>query len=368
MGNSALHMAAAVADFHHDVTIITPDYGNKRVHDQEQSLEINKINVIRLKPVLTYGNAAWLPQLTWVLMKYDIIHLHYPFYGAIQAVLAAKFFKPGLKLILHYHMDTKAPGFKGLIFKTYKKIFFPIVFRVADFVTCASLDYIKHSDIAKYLEKKPHKFDQIPFGVNHDLFKATSKPSDSRQLLFVGGLDEAHYFKGVDVLIKALAQVSEKNTNWQLKIIGQGNLKNRYVSLANELGLSRQIDFIDNADTGTLVAYYQSSRCLILPSINRNEAFGLVLLEAMACGRPVIASNLPGVRSVFANNREGLLIRPGNVHDLAEKILKILISDQTVERLGKAAEELTDNYYSWPQAGNKMNELYHRVKYTPIKL
>lgn len=368
MGNSALFMAAAVADFNHEVTVITPDYGLKRSQDQELCCEIDKINVIRLKPWLSHGNAAWLPQLTWSLLSYDIVHLHYPFYGATQAVLTAKILKPSLKLIIHYHMDTKASGWKGLIFKVYKKIFFPIIFKTADFITCASLDYVKHSNISKYLKKKPQKFASIPFGVNHNLFNATTKPSTSRKLLFVGGLDSAHYFKGVDVLLQAMAITANKTSNWNLTVIGQGNLKNRYVTLAQELGIAQQVDFVDNADTGLLVKHYRESRCLILPSINRNEAFGLVLLEAMACGRPVIASNLPGVRSVFANNHEGLLVKPGNAQDLSEKILRILSNDKLVDRLGESAHQLTETYYSWAKAGNKINELYHRIKYTPVKL
>ncbi len=365
IGNSALQLAAAATDFDHQVTVITPDYGHGRIKSDESNHELSKLKVERLVPLFSFGNAAFLPQLAWLLADYDIVHLHYPFYGSVAAVLLAKIFRPSLKLIIHYHMDNRAPGLKGLIFKAYKKIFFPILFHSADFVTCASLDYIKHSDIAKYLERRPHKFAQIPFGVNQAIFKATTKPSSSRTLLFVGGLDAAHYFKGVDVLIDALALVNQKTTAWHLKIIGRGDLQKRYAALSEHLGLAAQITFINNADNDELVAHYQQARCLILPSINRNEAFGLVLLEAMACGLPVLASNLPGVRSVFTNNQEGLLVRPGSSGDLADKIIKILSSDDLTDRLGRAGESLTKNYYNWRQAGNKLSELYHRVKYTP---
>jgi glycosyltransferase involved in cell wall biosynthesis len=132
--------------------------------------------------------------------------------------------------------------------------------------------------------------------------------------------------------------------------------------------LAQKVEFVSNASNLDLVAAYQASRVLILPSINRNEAFGLVLLEAMACGRPVIASNLPGVRSVFTNNQEGLVVRPGSARDLADKISKVLTDDELVDRLGVAGAQLTRDHYNWQQAGNKLNELYHRVKYTPIKL
>lgn len=365
IGNSALQIAKAVLAQGHQVTVLTPDYGHGSAPAERSWGELR---VERLRPALAYGNAAWLPQLAWRLADYDIVHLHYPFYGAVEAVLLAKVFKPSLKVIIHYHMDNRAPGLKGLIFKVYKKLMFPILFLSADFVTCASLDYVKHSDIARYLELRPNKFAQIPFGVDSDLFQFKNKPSASRQLLFVGGLDAAHYFKGVDVLIEALSLVNKKTSDWRLKIIGRGELQGRYQQLVRDLQLTKQIDFVDNASNLDLVAAYQASRALILPSINRNEAFGLVLLEAMACGRPVIASNLPGVRSVFTNNQEGLLARPGSAADLADKLLKILADDDLADRLGTAGALLTKEHYNWQQAGQKLNELYHRVKYTPIKL
>lgn len=367
IGNSALQMAKAVLDYGHQVTVLTPDYGRER-SQVAQMPELGGLKVERLRPWLAYGNAAWLPQLTWSLLNYDLVHLHYPFYGVAQAVLLAKMLRPSLKVVLHYHMDNRAPGLKGLIFKVYKKVFFPILFYSADFVTCASLDYVKHSDIAKYLTAKPHKFAQIPFGVDGEFFQAASKPSASRELLFVGGLDAAHYFKGVDVLIEALGLVAKKRRDWRLKIVGRGELKERYVQLVNELSLTDRVEFVGNANNLDLVAAYQQARCLILPSINRNEAFGLVLLEAMACGRPVIASSLPGVRSVFTNNQEGLLVRPGSAGDLADKLSKILADDELVDRLGAAGAQLTKEHYNWAQAGKKLNELYHRVIYTPIKL
>jgi glycosyltransferase involved in cell wall biosynthesis len=366
IGNSALQMAKSVLAYGHSVTVMTPDYGQDRRRDAEP--ELGAVTVKRLATYGAYGNAAWLPQLSWQLRDYDIVHFHYPFYGAALAVLLAKLCRPSLKLILHYHMDNRAPGWKGLVFKLYKKVFFPILFHSADFVTCASLDYVNHSDIAKYLTARPQKFAQVPFGVDSNLFQTGARPSASRQLLFVGGLDAAHYFKGVDVLIEALALVNKKTTDWSLKIVGRGELKERYVALVRSLGLAQKVEFVSNASNLDLVAAYQASRVLILPSINRNEAFGLVLLEAMACGRPVIASNLPGVRSVFTNNQEGLVVRPGSARDLADKISKVLTDDELVDRLGVAGAQLTRDHYNWQQAGNKLNELYHRVKYTPIKL
>jgi glycosyltransferase involved in cell wall biosynthesis len=104
---------------------------------------------------------------------------------------------------------------------------------------------------------------------------------------------------------------------------------------------------------------------VVLPSINQGEAFGLVLLEAMACSKPVIASNLPGVRSVFKNGNQGLLVKPGDVKDLVKKIKVILTDDQLAKRMGRAGRSLVINKYTWDKVGRRLDIIYHYVKYTP---
>lgn len=365
MGNSALQMALATAKYNHQVAVITPNYGSKRLQNLDSFPDLNKLKVIRLRPCLSYGNAAWMPQITAYLLAYDVVHLHYPFYGSVFGVLFAKLLKPSLKLVIHYHMDTQASGLKGFIFRWYRFLVFPIIATFTDSVTCASLDYVKHSQIANYALAKPTKFMQIPFGVDLNRFTSVNQPSAFRKLLFVGGLDEAHYFKGVGILLEAMKLTREVNENWELQIVGRGNLKAHYVKQAERLGLSDKVTFIDDADDDALVSLYQNSRCLILPSINSNEAFGLVLLEAMACGRPVIASNLPGVRNVFRHKKEGLVVQANNVHDLSDKILRILNDDQLVDKCGASARDYCEQYYNWSHVGKLLNELYHRVKYSP---
>ena len=97
-----------------------------------------------------------------------------------------------------------------------------------------------------------------------------------------------------------------------------------------------------------------------MPSINSNEAFGLVLLEAMACGTPVIASNLPGVRSVFEAGVQGLLAEPGNVDDLKNKIAEILADNDKREMMGLASRELVEGKYSWERVGERLDEIYNK--------
>jgi len=268
-------------------------------------------------------------------------------------------------------MDTRAAGLKGFIFYLYKISFLPLLARSAEIITCASLDYIKHSDLRKYYLKKPNKFKQISYGVDLDQFVIyrdnLNKERDHDVILFVGGLDRAHYFKGLENLIKAMAEIKKikKFSSIVLNIVGRGDLSAYYKKSVNDYGLEKEVIFHENVDNNELVNFYNYCDCLVLPSINQGESFGLVLLEAMACAKPVITSNLPGVRSVFKNGVQGLLVKPNNVEDLAEKIKFILNNKKTAETMGRAGRILVEKKYTWEKVGRKLDSLYNYVKYCP---
>ena len=369
IGNSVYNISESLADLGHEVTVFTPNYNYKI--EEEFNLHEGKFKVERLRPLFKYGNAAFIPQLLWKLKNFDIVHLHYPFYGAIMPVLLRKLLSARkMRLILHYHMDSRANGFRGAVFYLYNILVLPLLARLATIITCASLDYVKHSDLGKYYLAKPNKFRQILFGVNLEQFvtyhDGLNKRRENKIILFVGALDKAHYFKGLENLLKALAIVikDQKLNATILKIVGRGNLLSYYKNCALKLGLGKNVKFYEHVDDSKLVDFYNYCDCLVLPSINKGEAFGLVLLEAMACSRPVITSNLPGVRSVFKSGREGLLVKPNDVNDLANKIQAILNDKKLAEKMGLAGRALVEKKYTWFKVSKRLESIYHYVKYT----
>jgi glycosyltransferase involved in cell wall biosynthesis len=105
----------------------------------------------------------------------------------------------------------------------------------------------------------------------------------------------------------------------------------------------------------------RNGSALILPSINNNEAFGMVLLEALSSGTPVIASDLPGVRNVFTNGLEGYYTAPGNVNDLAEKI-NFVLSDRVLNtKMGLAARALALKKYDENKVSEQLNTIYNNI-------
>ena len=367
MGNSAYHFAQYTAQLKHRVTVLTIDYGQPVKDSNDDQLEI-----LRLKPIFKLGNAGILLSLLWRLPKYDVVHLHYPFYGSAEIVALAKMLWPNrLRLVVHYHMDNQGDGIKGFIFYLARKFFLPLILSLADEITCASLDYVKHSQAGKYFRHHQRKFSQVPFGVNIQKFKPLTTNRDlqdgdnNRMILFVGGLDRQHYFKGVDNLLTAFSLLSDKYPQTKLMIVGQGDLEEHYHQTAQDLKINDRVIFKHNVDNQELVSCYQQADVLVLPSINQSEAFGIVLLEAMACGKPVIASNLPGVRGVFKNGEQGLLIKPNDIDDLKEKLSRIISNDKLAQRLGQSARELVEKNYTWEKAADKLNIIYYRAKNIP---
>lgn len=355
MGSVAWHFAKILAQLGHNVVVFTPAYNNPgRNEDRE-------FKVRRIKPVLRFGNGAFVPQLTKMLNDFDIIHLHYPFFGGAEVVWLMKVLgKSKFKLVIHYHMDTLNLSLPAKFLSFPSRAMRASFFKQAAAVTSASLDYIKNSDIKKYYKENPEKFYEIPFGVDLNRFyPALDKKHKEKIILFVGGLDKAHNFKGLDILLAATAVL--KIRAWRLRIVGDGDLRFRYESLARQLEINKQVKFLGKVSNRELPACYRQADLFVLPSVSGHEAFGLVLLEAMASGIPVIASDLPGVRRVFENNVQGLLVRPGEAGDLCEK-MEIIFKDQELRRrLGRAGRKLVKEKYSWERGGEELNSLYENL-------
>ncbi|MFA5131342.1 MAG: glycosyltransferase family 4 protein [Patescibacteria group bacterium] len=358
IGNSAWRINQMLAE-KHEIEVFTPD---------------------NLHPWLRSGHGAFAPQLFWRLRKFDYIYLHYPFFGTAEVVWFFKLFFRRPKLIIQYHMDVRGLSPLGRLLSLPSRLIRRSLLGQAETIVTASRDYIESSQIKKYYAAHKEKFQEIPFGVDINKFqpKLINRPLENKtfaraqeivhfindkfikrdklNLLFVGGLDSAHYFKGVSVLLNALVVVSDRR--WHLRIVGDGNLRADYEALSRKLKLNGQIEFAGNLSETDLIRSFQNADLFILPSINSNEAFGLVLIEALACGVPVIASNLPGVRSVFSDHEQGLLIEPGSIMDLQNKLEFIFKNEEMRRLMALAARRHAENKYDNAKIKLRLENLF----------
>lgn len=344
----------------------------------KMELTENSLEVTYLNPRLRYGHGGLPFSLLFKLRHFDCLFLHYPFFGAAEIVYFFLLFFPKKKLIIHYHMDTAnlAWFLKPLAWPS--KLIKNLLFSRAEKISVASLDYLENSPIKKLLKKYPEKFIEIPFGLDTNLYTPKIPNSENKiilqtkkiinfvthnfikrgqvNLLFVGGLDSAHYFKGLLVLFEALNKLEYQH--WHLDIVGSGNLEEFYQTQSRNLGLAKKIKFLGRLSEADLIRAYQAADIFILPSINSHEAFGLVLMEAMACGTPVIASNLPGVRRVFRDGLDGLLSEAGNAPDLAVKLADLIGNEPKRNAMAKSARTYAVTKYSLEQVSEQLKQLF----------
>jgi len=293
------------------------------------------------------------------LRDFDAVILQYPFFGGMRAVYRAKK-KYGFRLILNYNMDVIGSGLKGLVFWYATKFFLPRIVNIADYVLASSEDYARHSDVGR-LWSNGQKFQIVPIGVDVSWF--TFNPASRENIvLFVGGLDRAHYFKGVEYLIKAIPHIQKPplgpplNTGGEVRlvIVGKGELAEQYKKLAQELGFVDRVTFAGGVSDEELVKLYQTSAVTVLPSIDQSESFGIVLAESIACGTPVITSNLPGVRSVYEDGVSGITVPVRDEQGLANAINMMLANPLKRAAMGKAARRLCEKRYTWDSIGTQL--------------
>ncbi len=379
MGTVVFETAVALSEMGHDVQVFTPDYyedkeirpaGAPSASTHSEHLQSVIDSVQRIKPSISYGNAARIPDVLHQLDAFDIVHLHYPFFGTAELVAKWKKRNPHKKLVMTYHMDTRAPGWKGLVFAVYNKFYLPKILASADACIGATFDYIVLSDARHSLAQHKNKWREIPFGVDIKRFVPREKSLELFQrfnlditvptLLFVGGLDDAHFFKGVPVLLKALLGLRMQKVAVQAIFVGDGNRREEYEQQVMGYGLRDTVRFVGRIEHNELSKVYASSDLLVLPSTTKGEAFGMVLLEAFACGVPVIASDLPGVRSVAG--QAGLTVPPNDPRALMDAITGFLaLSPDERTQMRQQARSVAEEKYQWKTVVSQLDGVYRSL-------
>lgn len=282
----------------------------------------------------------------------DVIHFHMPFPLGDLAYLLSGY--KG-KVVVWWHSDIVKQ--KKLV-RLYKPIMDKFLSR-ADVIIAATQGHIDGSD---YLPKYKDKCVIIPYGLDRKIEKESDKYIDQTipsqncskpvKMLFVGRLV---YYKGCEILIKAFKEVD----NAELTIIGDGELRNELEETAKRYNLTEKICFLGNVDEERLRQAFEESDVLVLPSIAKSEAFGLVQIEAMSYGKPVINTNLPsGVPYVSLNQITGLTVPPNDVKALADAMRWMVDHEEERIEMGRRARNRVKEYYRMDDMLDKVLNIY----------
>lgn len=312
---------------------------------------INGVDVVRAP---TYGHFASQP-LTFGLhrlivensYKFDLINIHSPNPLVELSVLGLNDKVP---VVVTYHSDIVRQKF-------LKNFYNPIQHQVltrANGIVAASPQLVKYSEVLSHFQTKCRV---IPFGLPKATFTPTSslKEKADPYILFVGRLVS---YKGLEVLLQAMTEVSAK-----LLIVGEGPLKKNLQNHIQKLGLHEKVQLMGRVeDQNTLMSLMQGCELFVLPSITTAEAFGMVLLEAMACGKPIVSTKLEsGVSFVNEHGVTGYQVPPQNPVELAQAITKILANPLQKEMMGRASRERFDKYFTREAMVKSYEDLYLKL-------
>ncbi len=351
MGNVAFNFGQELSSRGHNLTVYTAFQNNKKNEIKPKELKY-------IKPIIRFGHAAFMPDIFFKLKNFDIVYLHFPYFGVDELIWLKKLLQPKLfKLVIQYHMDVPNLGIRQKILSLPHSLISKSLLKQADAIITASFDYLENSMISEFYRKNKNKFVEIPFGVDSETFFPAE--SIKKEFIFVGGLDKPHYFKGLKNLLHAFKLISKQGD--VLKIVGEGSLRLEYENFAKNIKPLGTVEFAGSLDNKDLSLALRQALALVLPSTAVNEAYGLVLLEAMASGTAVIASDLPGVRRVFRNGVDGFLVKPNDINDLAAAMSALKENPRRAMEMGLAGRELVLQRNSWRKNAIHLEKIFKNL-------
>ncbi len=288
----------------------------------------------------------------------DILHFHFPNPTAEISYLISGLNK---KVIITYHSDIIR---QARLLKLYSPLLKQFL-KKADDIIITSPNYLETSP---YLADFKSKCTLVPFGINLSEFDSCILNNNEIEsiryqhgasiILFIGRF---RYYKGLHVLIESMKSIEGK-----LLLIGGGPLEADLKKQVDKLNLNNRISFLGELTDSEKINYLHACDVFVLPSIYRSEAFGIVLLEAMACSKPVVCTEL-GTGTSFVNQQQktGLVVKPNDPVSLSQSINHILRNPDIKERYGKTGYERVRDYFSRERMVNEVLAVYERNLSTP---
>ncbi|MCB9227365.1 MAG: glycosyltransferase [Chitinophagales bacterium] len=290
-----------------------------------------------------------LPKLRKFIKEFhpDILHAHYASsYGLLGALTN---FSP--YIISVWGSDVYDFPNKNFVFKNLIKF----NLKQADYILSTS-----HA-MAKETKKYTNKPIEItPFGVNLSLFRPIDIKKDNSKII-LGTVKSLEKKYGIDILIKAFAIVykTNENKNIELRIFGKGTLSDELKKLAKTENVENQVKFMGFIDNNLIPQ--ELNKFDIYLALSRLESFGAAIVEAEACGVPVIVSNIGGLPEVIGNNETGIIVESENIEETANAILKLISNEKLRFEMGNNGRKRAKDLYDWNKNVNQMYSIYYRI-------
>ncbi len=338
---------------HVDVQVLVSSLDRRTTRER-----INNVAVTRAGCLAAIGSVGLSPSLPVELARTaaDVTVIHEPNPVALVADAITRRSGP---LVVYFHSEVVRAEWK------YRVLYRPFLKRVLDRADRILVATPAMRDTAVQLAGYRDKCVVVPYGIELEAFAAS--PTVNREasawrqqlgppplLLFVGRLVA---YKGLDVLVRAMAGLEAK-----LAVVGDGPLRAVLECVSTESGVSDRVHFLGALTDPEVVALYHACDVFVLPSVTRAEAFGMVQIEAMACGKPVVSTDVPsGVAWVNRHGESGLVVPPGNVDMLGDTLRRLCADGALRARLGASARSRVEREFTADLMASRTLAIYQEL-------
>ncbi|MDI6644161.1 MAG: glycosyltransferase family 4 protein [Methanobacteriaceae archaeon] len=349
IGHYTYNLSKNLIDRGHEITVLTRGDLSRTKNFVYKNIDVFKPTFLPLYPFHVQLHGYFLNKFFKSISNdFDLVHIHSPLAPIINSNIPVigTIHTSLIEDIKHFQVNNlrtmaiKLTTFTSGRFLTQKLI------NKSNILTTVS------SSVAEELFNYYNNVNPLVIGngVDENVFFPINNKSDD-YLLYVGRLD---YRKGIFDLIEASKLLDD---NLKIYIAGSGDLSVKLSKLIKNK--NKNINLLGHVEGDSLIKLYQNAKMLIFPS--HYEGLPTVLLESMACGLPVITSNIPAHKDLIKDNQNGLLTEKGNPKDIAKKI-NILINDNDLrEKLGKNARQTIEKKFTWNIIGKKYEEIYKEI-------
>lgn len=346
----------------YDIRLITGQtrYPSIKTAEFLKRLGTNITTIDQLKRALNPINDLWAFLRLYLLFyqeKFDIVHTHTAKAGVLGRIAARL---AGTSAIVH---TPHGHNFYGYFSPFISKIVVILERFIAYFTDrIIALTELEKKDFVIFKVIQPEKITVINSGLELDNYRKIIVDVQNKRgelqieqnEVIVGMIGRLEPVKGLQYLIAAAKLVIEKFSNVKFLIVGEGSLRNKLESQCKKLDIFDKFIFTGwREDIPQILSILD---ILVLPSLN--EAVGRILIEAGACGKPVVATDVGGIPEVVKDNQTGILVPPKDAHGLAHAIISLLEDERKRQSMGEAAKNWVDDKFSVERMVNKVSHLY----------
>lgn len=315
------------------------------------------LNVTAKKTLLTIFRNPVSLNLPLTVFKaetnYNVLHLHLPFPITADLVvfltqLRKKLFAPALVATYHFDIDLSSGGLRKIAY-LYNHTVLDAALSGVEKIIVSSKAFAEQS---LFLRKYQEKVAVVPMGIDTSIY--TPGFGCLPRIVFVGRIIPE---KGIDYLVRAMEHLNETELVIAGKIVDY-KYYSYLVRLSEELNLKNKIIFMGYVPQDKLVDLYRSAQAVVLPSTSRLESFGITLLEALSCGKPIVATNLnPGAVELIRQSKCGVIVPPCDTVALSNAIQTV----QNDTEFGHRARKYVEDNHDWKIVANRVVKIYEEI-------